>query len=427
MGRLERSRDREERKGAAAMKMAALDFWVREQEGIHLLTGEKIEELQLKKLNMLLAKEKERGGFYQDLPAWLSDLSELSKLPFTTEEDLKEQGHRMVLLSQAKINRIRTEETSGTTGQAKRVYYSAADNERTISFFAAGLSELVHAGEKTMICMPFTGPGGLGELISEAIRRLGAEPLETGIGKTYRELLGVLKAERPQTFVGMPVPLLSLLRLEGERSSLRRALVSADACPKTVMAEIEARLCSRLYPHYGSRELGLGGAVTCPAFSGMHLRENDIIAEIVDEAGRPLPRGQWGELVITTVQAEAMPLIRYRTGDYTRLMPGICPCGSPLARLDRVVRLGGRSRMERLDSAVFAIPEILDYRAVLEEKVLYLEGYVTGPCESLPAELLGYPVRWKLQPFSEEFLPCYAAKRSIRQVCSCDCRERGIQ
>ncbi len=395
------------------MKMAALDLWVREQEGLPVLTREHIETLQLIKLNRLLEREKERGGFYRNLPGSLSDLSELSKFPFTTEADLTEQGHRMVLLSQAKIDRIRTEETSGTTGQAKRVYYSGADNERTISFFAAGLSELVHGGEKTMICMPFTGPGGLGELIAEAIRRLGAKPLEAGIGKTYGKLLEVLEEERPETFVGMPVPLLSLLRLQGEKISLRRALVSADACPKTVTAEVETRLGSRLYPHYGSRESGLGGAVTCPAFSGMHLRENDIIAEIVDEIGRPLLKGQWGELVITTVQADAMPLLRYRTGDYTRLMPDPCPCGSALSRLDRVVRMGEKSRMEQLDGIVFRNPKIIDYRARMEEGVLYLEGYVTEPCKDLPGQLLGCPVCWNLSLFSEENLPCYAAKRII--------------
>lgn len=144
------------------MKRSALDALVREQEGISCLTREAIEEIQLKKLNRLLKREKERGGFYKDLPDYLDCLSDLSRLPFTTEADLMEQGHRMLLLSQSRVDRIRTEETSGTTGQAKRVYYSSEDNERTVSFFAAGLSELVRPGEKTMICMPFSGAGGLG-------------------------------------------------------------------------------------------------------------------------------------------------------------------------------------------------------------------------------------------------------------------------
>ena len=394
------------------MNRSALDALVREQEGLTHLTREAIEEIQLKKLNQLLAKEQRRGGVYKGLPAELSSLSELSRLPFTTEADLKEHGHRMVLLSQSEIDRVRTEQTSGTTGQGKRVYYSLADNERTIAFFAAGLSELVHPEEKTMICMPFSGPGGLGELIAEAIRRLGALPLCVGIGKSYGELLTVLHKEKPETFVGMPVPLLSLLRLQ-KKSSLARALVSADACPLTVTEEIEHRLKSRLYPHYGSRETGLGGAVTCPAFSGMHLRENDIIPEIIDAAGTPLPKGQWGELVITTIQADAMPLIRYRTGDYTRLNAEACPCGSPLVRLDRVVRLGEKSQMAELDSQVFRLPNLVDYRARKKEGVLYLDGYVTNVCSDLPKELSGCPVSWNLKPFSPEQMPCYLAKRSI--------------
>ena len=94
---------------------------------------------------------------------------------------------------------------------------------------------------------------------------------------------------------------------------------------------------SKLYPHYGSRECGLGGAVTCEAFEGMHLRENHMIPEIIDEKGNVLPEGEYGELVLTTIGADAMPLIRYRTGDYTRILPP-CPCGGVTKRLDIVSR-----------------------------------------------------------------------------------------
>ena len=88
--------------------------------------------------------------------------------------------------------------------------------------------------------------------------------------------------------------LLGLCRMYGADFPIQRALVSGDACPKGVMDALEASLGSRLYPHYGSRECGLGGAVTCQAFAGMHLRENHILAEIVDENGNVLPEGAWG-------------------------------------------------------------------------------------------------------------------------------------
>ncbi|MBS6397998.1 MAG: AMP-binding protein [Clostridiales bacterium] len=381
-------------------------------EQLDTLSREDIRRVQLCKLNRLLLREKERGGFYKDLPEHLESLEQLRELPFTTEEDLIQNGNRMVLLSQSEIDRVRTEETSGTTGMSKRIFYSDRDNERTISFFAAGLSELVREGEKTMICMPFSGHHGLGELIAEAIRRLGAFPVEAGIGRTYEELSRILKEERPETFVGMPVPLLSMLRL-CPGCSLKRALVSADACPVTVMEELERLLGSRLYPHYGSRETGLGGAVTCPGFAGMHLRENDIIAEIVDEAGQALPPGTWGELVITTIEAEAMPLIRYRTGDHARILPEDCPCRSSLCRLDRVTRLGEKGSMAKLDEVMLRFPQVVDYRAFAEEEELLIEGYLMDEEQEFPEKWEGYPVRYRWTRASGQDTPCYPAKRRI--------------
>ena len=137
--------------------------------------------------------------------------------------------------------------------------------------------------------------------------------------------------------------------------------MSADACPDAVTEAIEARLGTKLYPHYGSREIGLGGAVTCQAHEGMHLRENHVLAEIVDESGARLPDVERGELVITTLDMEAMPLIRYRTGDYTRFLPGKCPCGGVTRRIERVSRAD--NSMERLDGELFRLPGLIDYSA----------------------------------------------------------------
>ena len=394
------------------MKRTNLDGWIRRQEGVQDLERKQIEEIQLRKLNILLKREKERGGFYRFLPDRLDTLEDLRRLPFTTENDLIREGHRMVLTSQSGIERVRSQETSGTAGKAKRVYYSAKDNERTVSFFAAGLSELVFPGEKVMVCMPFSGNRGLGELIAEAVGRLKGIPLAAGTGRSYGELLDILDVERPQVFVGMPVPLLSLLRLRPE-NSLVRALVSADACPDTVRKEIEARLGTRLYPHYGSREIGLGGAVTCPAFEGMHLRENDLIAEIVDEEGRVLPRGEWGELVLTSIEADAMPLIRYRTGDITRILPEPCPCGSAVIRLDRVRRRSRCTAMEKLDDRMFQYEEVVDYRMRMEGDTLYAEGYLRKDRADFPEELEGYPIRYRWKTVAMEDMPCYAGKRKI--------------
>ena len=350
------------------MKRTNLDTWIETIEGIPHLTRENLEQLQLRRLNEMLKRLKERGGFYKDYPEELDSLADLRNLPFTTAEDLSAHPGKFLLTSQSEVSRVISGATSGTTGPAKRVFYTAKDTEHTVGFFSAGISEMLSPGEKCLIAFPFTGPFGLGDLIAQAVERLGAIPVKAGFGQTWGELIEIVKETQPETYIGFPVTLLSLIRMYGEDFPIKRALVSGDACPRGVMEELEKALGSKLYPHYGSRECGLGGAVTCPAFEGMHLRENHIIPEIIDQHGNVLPDGEYGELVITTIGADAMPLIRYRTGDYTRILPQ-CPCGGVTRRIDTVSRQEGIISIEELDSKLFHIPELVDYRASFDGKL----------------------------------------------------------
>ena len=360
-----------------ALPISRLDALIAEQEGLERVDRESLEAIQLKKLNRLLAREKARGGFYRDLPERLLSLEHLSDLPFTTEEDLARHAPSLLLCSQAQVQRVLSDATSGTTGAAKRVFYTEDDLENTIRLYTAGLGELVFPGGVTLICFPFSGPFGLGELIAEAITRLGAKPVKAGPYLSFGEYAALLENEKPDTFVGMPVQLLGLLRFCG-RGSLRRALVSGDACPASVTAGCEELLGSRLFPHYGSREMGMAGAICCQAHAGMHLRENHIIAEIVDEAGRPLPRGEIGELVVTTIGMEAMPLIRYRSGDYARILPAPCPCGSETLRLDRIERKAAGLRAADLDEILFADAHIVDCHYTLGAEELSITALTAG-------------------------------------------------
>ncbi len=399
------------------MNRSKLDALIMEQEGLNSLSRADIEAVQLQKLNDLLSREQQRQGFYGALPSKLDSLEELRTLPFTTDEDLAMNAPSLLLTSQAEIQRVLSDATSGTTGTAKRVFYTLGDCENTVRLFMAGLSELIFPGSCTMICMPFSGPYGLGELIAEAVTRLGAKPLKLGVSLNYGELSEVMDREKPDTFVGMPVQLLSLLRFCG-KGSLRRALISGDACPLSVTRRAEELLGTRLFPHYGSREMGLGGAVTCPAHEGMHLRENHVIAEIIDEVGRPLPHGQYGELVITTIGMEAMPLIRYRTGDYTRIFPEPCPCGSAAIRLDTLRRKGVSSDILNLDEEIFDLPFVVDYRAELSGDTLCIEALcLDGSVEALEDAALrampGKKVKIKMGPASKDDRPMVLGKRKI--------------
>ena len=375
-------------------------------EALPAVTRESLDALQLRKLNAVLRREKVRGGFYKALPEHLDSLDELQTLPFTTAEDLAQNAPGLLLCSQSEIRRILSDATSGTTGKAKRVFYTEGDLAGTVELFIAGLGELIFPGSVTMICFPFSGPNGLGELIAEAVTRLGARPLKLGAGLSYGEYAAVMEREHPDTFVGMPVQLLNILRVCG-RGSLRRALVSGDACPGAVIRECEALLGCRLFPHYGSREMALGGAICCPAHEGMHLRENHVIAEIIDDAGRPLSPGETGELVITTIGMEAMPLIRYRTGDYTSILPEPCPCGSEVLRLNTVARKSG-CQLAVLDEMLFSLPFVADYRAEMCESKLKLTVLTCGEGKLplLEAEL-------HVRPASPTDTSLYTGKRTL--------------
>ena len=400
------------------MNLSRIDALVLAQEGLTRVTRACIEQMQLQKLNALLAREKQRGGFYRDLPDHLESLSSLSALPFTLDEDLAQNAPGLLLCSQAEVQRVISDATSGTTGTAKRVFYTETDLENTVRLYMAGLGELVFPGSVTMICFPFSGPFGLGELIAEAIRRLGARPLKAGPFLSYEEYAELIARERPDTFVGMPVQLLGMLRFVG-RGSLERALISGDACPDSVTEGCETILGTELFPHYGSREMGMAGAICCQAHAGMHLRENHIIAEIVDPTGKPLPAGEWGELVITTIGMEAMPLIRYRTGDCTRILPEPCPCGSEVKRLDRIERQSDGICMSALDEVLFADESIVDCRAELEGEKLTVTALAAGvPAEKVILSRLRtlYPelsVSFSARPALPSDRALYPGKRTL--------------
>ena len=134
---------------------------------------------------------------------------------------------------------------------------------------------------------------------------------------------------------------------------LRGLLSSADRLDPVLRHVLASVWNCTVLDHYGLTEMGYGCAVECPAHDGYHLRALDMIVEIIDFCGdEPLPPGETGEVVITTLEREAMPLIRYRTGDVASLLPGPCACGSPLPRLGpvcgRLERCGGRVRVVSL-------------------------------------------------------------------------------
>jgi phenylacetate-coenzyme A ligase PaaK-like adenylate-forming protein len=196
---------------------------------------------------------------------------------------------------------------------------------------------------------------------------------------------------------------------------------------------VESAWSCVVYNHYGMTEMGLGGGVECVARRGYHLREADLYVEIVNpETGRPTAEGETGEIVFTTLTREGMPLVRYRTGDISRFIPGVCPCGTILKTLERVrYRVSGIVRVKRdsyltiahLDEALFSIEGVLDFDASWDGTVLSLRVQViedTGTLPALRSALNTIPAlrdqAIDIQVQAQTHHPPAPAKRTIRLI-----------
>lgn len=388
-----------------------LESLIVKQEGFPFFSRELMRARQLELLNFQLRRAKARSPFYRDYPDALASLEELKSLPFTTADDIRQHFSRLCLVPPDEFARLRTASTSGTSGAPKRIAYSRYDCMRTLDFFECGLGELIYPGDRVLICMPFTDSLSLGGLIARAVERLGAAPVAAGAGKSFGEYIGICKRESTNVYIGPPVLLLSILRMSGGVLPIRRALVSGDHCADSVRVFAEKALGSRLFPHYGLRESGLGCALTCSAHEGLHVRENDVICEIISQDGAPLPPMQWGELVITTVGMDAMPLFRYRTGDFARVLSGVCPCGSEVLRIEVTERIQRGIGIGFYDELLFAFDEVVDFSISGQNAVISVMGESADLRGSVSRALRGFSVSFRQARLTD--LPMYPGKRRI--------------
>jgi phenylacetate-coenzyme A ligase PaaK-like adenylate-forming protein len=307
------------------------------------------------------------------------DLQGFAALPFTSMADLAADPLDFLAVSQSAVARVVTLRSSGTSGPPKRLFFSAADLERTVDFFHHGMSTLVAPGQRVLILMPGEQPGSVGQLLVEGLGRLGAAGMVHGPVRDPGAAVDAVMAHRPDCLVGIPVQVLAMARHPRgagiPRGLVRTILLSTDYVPEAIVRVLEETWGCQVFQHYGMTEMGFGGGVACEARDGYHLREADLFVEVVDpETGRGVPEGVSGEVVFTTLAVSAMPLIRYRTGDLARFRPEPCPCGSRLRRLGKIAgrRANGaaigqsiRLTMPALDEALFTLPGVIDFQAEL--------------------------------------------------------------
>jgi phenylacetate-coenzyme A ligase PaaK-like adenylate-forming protein len=308
----------------------------------------------------------------------LRSLADLMTIPFTTPAELSEHGLQFLCVSQDEISRVVTLSSSGTTGTPKRVFFTADDQQLAIDFFGCGTANLVERGDHVLVLLPGETPGSVGDLLAQGIYRFGAVPISHGMIRGLAEALRRLIAGPVRSIIGLPVQVLGLARYaeaQGISLKLKSVAMVSDHVPTSIVAELKRLWKCEVFEHYGATEMGLGGGVDCQAHSGYHLREADLYFEVVDpQTGEPVPDGQFGEIVFTTLTRRGMPLIRYRTGDLSRMFTEPCSCGSVLRRMDRVKSRGAVRvtisqdsdaplTMAMLDETLFAVPGVIDFDA----------------------------------------------------------------
>jgi phenylacetate-coenzyme A ligase PaaK-like adenylate-forming protein len=358
--------------------ISPIPTWTAQRTGLGTrLSPDTLEIWQVERFRQVIRYAREKSRFYHEhlahvTPAAVTRREDLAGIPFTFPKDIIEHGTRMVCISAGEISRITTLFTSGSQGPPKRICFTRKDLDRTVDFFAHGMSTLVTPKDRVMICMSSKTPDSIGDLLQQGLSRIKVSSLIYGNIRDADPAAGV--AGEFDCLVGLPAEMLYLARTA---PGLRPAsvLLSADYVPEAIIQALESTWQCRVFTHYGMTETGYGGGVQCGARQAYHLRDADLLVEVVDpDTGSPLPPSRTGEVVLTTLQNEAMPLIRYRTGDLAKMAAEPCPCGASLHRLDKVsgrlsntVRLDDRTclSLAHLDEVIYAVPGLRGYRAAV--------------------------------------------------------------
>jgi phenylacetate-CoA ligase len=325
-------------------------FWEKE---IETLGRKGLENLQVEKLNNTIGIAMQSSYYSKVLsekgikPGFITNIRDVAKLPFTTKQDLRDH-FPWGFLSIDKKEVVRLHSSSGTTGNPTVVYHTDGDlknwaNLMARSLFTAGIRD---TDVFQNICGYGLFTGGLG--FQYGIERLGALSIPAGAGNSSRQIklmldYGTTSAHAIPSYLNRLYDVFIEEGLDPRRDTkLHTFVIGAEPHTEEQRRRIENMFGVKAYNSFGLSEMnGPGVAFECIYQNGLHIWEDAFIVEILDpETLEPVPDGQVGELVMTTLDRRAMPLIRYRTRDLTRFIPGECSCGRTHRRLDRIT---GRS------------------------------------------------------------------------------------
>ncbi len=322
-------------------------YW---QEDKECMKRDELEQLQLERLQSTLYRVGTHVPFYRkkfnemalDYESFAS-LEDIQQLPFTVKQDLRD-SYPYGLFAVPLREVVRLHSSSGTTGQATVVGYTKNDIKNWSDLVArvlcgAGLT----ADDVIQIAFGyglFTGGFGL----HYGAERLGASVIPISAGNTKRQIQ-IMQDFKTTALVCTPSYALNIadvlfdMGVNPAGLSLKFGLFGAEPWSEAMRQEINQKLGIRATDNYGLSEvMGPGVAGECSECNGLHISEDHFLVEILDpDTLEPVKEGEVGELVITTLTKEAFPMIRYRTRDLTRFMPGDCPCGRTGKRMHRIL------------------------------------------------------------------------------------------
>ncbi len=320
-------------------------FWQKDKECID---RDALKDLQLKRLQKLVHRLYSNVPFYRQKmnnlgvkPDDVRSLSDIQYMPFTGKKDLRD-NYPFGLFAVPREEIIRFHASSGTTGKPTVAAYTKNDLDNWADIMARDLS-CAGIDKKSIVQVSYgygLFTGGLG--MHYGVERLGASVVPASGGNTARQVQ-LMKDFNVTAICCTPSYALNLADYINEHGfkiedfSLLTGIFGAEPWTDHMRSEIEKSLCIKAHDIYGLTEImGPGVAMECEFKHGLHIWEDAFYPEIVDENGKVLPDGEEGELVITTLQKEAMPLLRYRTHDITRLISEPCPCGRTHRKIEKV-------------------------------------------------------------------------------------------
>ena len=306
----------------------------------------RISETQLDLVNRQIERLRASDNFYgrrlkEEGITGVDSVDDFTKLPFSSKQDLRE-AYPLGLAAVPEEKIVRIHSSSGTTGTPVIVPYTAKDVDDWATQFARCYAMAGITDRDRIQITPGYGLWTAGIGFQAGAEKLGAMAIPMGPGNTEKQLQFMVDMQSTVICAtsSYALRLAEAVEAQGlrDRIALKRGVIGSERWGEKIRQRINDGLGITSYDIYGLTEVyGPGIGISCDRNEGMHYWDDYIYLEIVDpETGEVLPDGEWGEIVITTLVKEGAPLIRFRTHDLSRIIPGRCACGSEYPRIDTI-------------------------------------------------------------------------------------------